>query len=294
MELLMSSQIFAQTLINGLFIGGIYALVAVGLTLIYGVMLILNFAHGEFLMLGMYVAFVFFFTAGLDPYVSLPIAALLIFLVGAAIQRGLVQRVLSAPPLNQIVLLLGVSTLIIGLIQFFFTAEAKAIHVPYETEVITLLGLRLSIPRLIAFLASMIISLSLFLFLKLTKTGKAIRAVSQSRDAAFLMGIDVKFIYLLTFGIGAAVTAMAGVFLTPNYKMIPTIGQSFSVTAFVVVVLGTMGNFLGAFFGGLIIGIVEVFAGFFFGGDLKILASMLVFILVLLFRPSGLFGRKRA
>ena len=290
----MSSQIFAQTLVNGLFIGGIYALVAVGLTLIYGVMLILNFAHGEFLMLGMYVAFGVFTLFGLDPYFAVPVAAILIFLLGAAIQRGLIQRVLSAHPLNQIVLLLGVSTLLIGLVQFFFTAEAKAIHVPYETEVITLLGLRLNIPRMIAFLASLVISMLLFLFLRFTKVGKAIRAVSQSRDAALLMGIDVKFIYLLTFGIGTAVTAMAGVFLTPNYKMIPTIGQAFSVTAFVVVVLGTMGNFIGAFLGGLIIGVVEVFAGFFLGGDVKITASMLVFILVLLFRPAGLFGRKRA
>jgi branched-chain amino acid transport system permease protein len=290
----MSSEIFAQTLVNGLFIGGIYALVSVGLTLIYGVMLILNFAHGEFLMLGMYVTFGLFTLFGLDPYLSVPIAAALIFLIGAAIQRGLIQRVLSAHPLNQIMLLLGVSTLLIGLVQFFFTAEAKAIHVSYETEVITLLGLRLSIPRMIAFFASIVISFSLFLFLRFTKTGKAIRAVSQSRDAALLMGIDVKFIYLLTFGIGTAVTAMAGVFLTPNYKMIPTIGQAFSVTAFVVVVLGTMGNFIGAFLGGLIIGIVEVFAGFFLGGDVKIIASMLVFILVLLFKPAGLFGRKRA
>jgi len=289
----MSPEIFAQTLVNGLFIGGIYALVSVGLTLIYGVMLILNFAHGEFLMLGMYITFGLFTLFGLDPYLSVPIAALIVFLIGAAIQRGLIQRVLSAHPLNQIVLLLGVSTLIIGLVQFFFTAEAKAIHVSYETQVITLLGLRLSIPRMIAFFASLVISFSLFLFLRFTKIGKAIRAVSQSRDAALLMGIDVKFIYLLTFGIGTAVTAMAGVFLTPNYKMIPTIGQAFSVTAFVVVVLGTMGNFIGAFLGGLIIGVVEVFAGFFLGGDVKIIASMLVFILVLLFRPAGLFGRKR-
>jgi branched-chain amino acid transport system permease protein len=179
-------------------------------------------------------------------------------------------------------------------VQFFWTAEPKAIHVPYETEVLTFAGLRFSIPRMIAFFAAMAIALLLFLFLQYTKTGKAIRAVSQSRDAALLMGINVKYIYLLTFGIGAAVTAVGGVLLTPNYKMIPTIGQTFSVTAFVVVVLGTMGNFIGAFLGGLIIGIVEAFAGFLLGGDVKIIASMLVFILILLFRPSGLFGRKRA
>ena len=290
----MRPDIFFQTLVNGFFIGGIYALVSVGLTLIYGVMLILNFAHGEFLMLGMYITYGLFTLFGMDPYLSVPIAAIIVFLIGAAIQRGLVQRVLTAHPLNQIVLLLGVSTLMIGLVQFFLTAEARSIHVSYETQVIVLWGLRLSIPRLIAFLASMVISLGLFLFLQYTKTGKAIRAVSQSRDAALLMGVNVKFIYLLTFGIGAAVTAVAGVFLTPNYKMIPTIGQSFSVIAFVVVVLGTMGNFIGAFFGGLIIGVVEVVAGYFLGGDVKIIASMLVFILVLLFKPAGLFGRKSA
>jgi branched-chain amino acid transport system permease protein len=283
-----------QTIVNGLFTGGIYALVAIGLTLIYGVMLILNFAHGEFLMLGMYISFWSFTLLGLDPYLAVPVAALLIFALGATIQRGLVQRVLSAHPLNQIILLLGVSTLTIGLVQFFWTAEPKAIHVPYETEVLTFAGLRFSIPRMIAFFAAMAIALLLFLFLQYTKTGKAIRAVSQSRDAALLMGINVKYIYLLTFGIGAAVTAVGGVLLTPNYKMIPTIGQTFSVTAFVVVVLGTMGNFIGAFLGGLIIGIVEAFAGFLLGGDVKIIASMLVFILILLFRPSGLFGRKRA
>lgn len=290
----MDLQIFFQTIVNGLFTGGIYALVAIGLTLIYGVMLILNFAHGEFLMLGMYVAYWAFTLAGIDPYLAVPIAALLIFGIGALIQSGLVQRVLDAHPLNQIILLLGVSTLLIGLVQFFWTAEPKSIHVSYETSVATALGLRFSVPRMIAFFSAMAIAIGLYLFLQYTRTGKAIRAVSQSRDASTLMGINVKFIYLLTFGIGAAVTAVGGALLTPNYKMIPTVGQSFAVTAFVVVVLGTMGNFIGAFLGGLIIGVVEAFAGFILGGDVKIIASMLVFILILLFRPAGLFGRKRA
>jgi branched-chain amino acid transport system permease protein len=283
-----------QTLVNGLFTGGIYALVAIGLTLIYGVMLILNFAHGEFLMLGMYIGYWLFTLAGMDPYLAAPIAAILIFGLGALIQRGLIQRVLSAHPLNQIILMLGVSTLTIGLVQFFWTAEAKSIHVSYETAVLTLMSLRLSIPRMVAFFSSMFIALALFVFLKYTRTGKAIRAVSQSREAALLMGINVKYIYMLTFGIGTAVTAVGGVLLTPNYKMIPTIGQAFGVTAFVVVVLGTMGNFIGAFLGGLIIGVVEAFAGFWLGGDVKIIASMLVFISILLFRPAGLFGKKRA
>jgi len=289
-----SLQLFMQTIVNGLFTGGIYALVAVGLTLIYGVMIIMNFAHGEFLMLGMYISFWAFTLFGIDPYLSVPLAAIIVFCLGALIQVGLVQRVLSDHPLNQIVLLLGVSTLIIGLVQFFWTAEPRALHVSYESSVITFAGLRFVVPRLVAFLSALTIAVGLFLFLQYTKTGKAIRAVSQGRVASSLMGINVSFIYMLTFGIGAAVTAVGGVLLVPSYKMTPNIGQEFSVIAFVVVVLGTMGNFMGAFFGGLIIGVVEAFAGYILGGDLKILASMLVFILILLFKPAGLFGRRNA
>jgi branched-chain amino acid transport system permease protein len=256
-------------------------------------MVIVNFAHGEFLMLGIYIAFWGYSLFGIDPYMMIPIAIVLIFGLGALIQRGLVQRVLEAHPLNQIILLVGVSILLMGLVQFFFSAEPKAIHVSYETAVISAFGLRFPIARLVAFFASMAISLLLFIFLRYTRTGKAIRAVSQSRDAARLMGINVNFIYYLTFGIGAAITAVAGVLLAPNHRMIPTMGQGYSVIAFVVVVLGTMGNFIGAFLGGLIIGVVEAFAGFYLGGDVKIIASMMIFILILLFRPSGLFGRKR-
>jgi branched-chain amino acid transport system permease protein len=245
-------------------------------------------------MLGMYISYFAFTLGGIDPYLAIPIAAVLVFAVGALIQSTLVQRVLTQHPLNQIILLLGVSTLLMGLVQFFFSAEAKSIHVSYETSVMSFAGLRFSIPRMIAFFAALVIASGLYFFLQSTRTGKAIRAVSQSRDASTLMGINVKYIYLLTFGIGAAVTAIGGVLLTPNYKMIPTIGQQFGVIAFVVVVLGTMGNFIGAFFGGLIIGVVEAFAGYFLGGDVKIIASMLVFILILLFKPAGLFGRRRA
>ncbi len=289
----MSLDIFLQTIVNGLFTGSIYALVAIGLTLIYGVMLILNFAHGEFLMLGMYVAYGAFSLFGMDPYVAAPLAAILIFCLGALIQSGLVQRVLDAHPLNQIILLLGISQLLVGLVQFFLTAEPRVVRVSYETAVWQMLGLRFSVPRTVAFVAALVISFSLYLFLQKTRTGSAIRAVSQSRPAAMLMGINVKRIYWLTFGIGAAVTAVGGVLLTPNYRMIPTVGQGFSVVAFVVVVLGTMGNFIGAFVGGLIIGVVEAFAGFWLGGDVKIIASMLVFILILLFKPAGLFGSKK-
>jgi branched-chain amino acid transport system permease protein len=289
-----SPEIFFQTIVNGLFTGGIYALVSIGLTMIYGVMFIVNFAHGEFLMLGIYAAFWMFTLFGTDPYITVPLALVLVGGLGALIQRGLVKRVLDAHPLNMIVLLVGLSTLLVGLAQFFFSAEPRSIHVPYETAVLTAFGLRFSIPRLVAFIASMVLAGSLYLFLQYTRIGKAIRAVSQSRDAAKLMGINVDAIYMLTFAIGTGVTAAAGALLAPTYRMIPTMGSAFSVIAFVVVVLGTMGNFVGAFIGGLIIGVVETFAGFFLGGDVKIIASMAIFILILLLKPSGLFGRKQA
>jgi len=286
-------EIFFQTIVNGLFTGGIYALVSIGLTMIYGVMVIVNFAHGEFLMLGIYTAFWAFTLFGMDPYLTAPLAMVLIGGLGALMQRGLVHRVLDAHPLNMIVLLVGVSTLMIGLAQFFFSAEPRSIHVSYETAVLSALGLRFSIPRLVAFVSSMFLAGSLYLFLQYTRVGKAIRAVSQSREAAQLMGINVNAMYMLTFAIGTGVTAVAGTLLAPNYRMIPTMGSAYSVIAFVIVVLGTMGNFVGAFVGGLIIGVVETFAGFYLGGDVKIIASMFIFILILLFKPSGLFGRKR-
>lgn len=289
----MNPQIFFQILVNGLFTGGIYSLVAIGLTLIYGVMIIINFAHGEFLMLGIYTAYWAYTLVGLDPYLSIPLAFILMFLLGLLIQWGLVRHVLDAHPMSQIVLLVGLSTLLIGLAQFFFGAEPRAIHVSYETATLTFLGLRLSIARSVAFLSALLISILLYLFLNYTKTGKAMRAVSQTRVAAQLMGINVSYIYMLTFGIGAAVTGIGGALLAPNHVMIPTMGMPYSVIAFVVVVLGTMGNFIGAFLGGLIIGVAEAFAGFYLGGDLKIVASMGIFILILLFKPSGLFGRKQ-
>ncbi len=290
----MSLEIILQTFINGLLIGGVYSLVAIGLTLIYGVMLIINFAHGEFLMLGMYIAYWAYMLAGIHPYVSAILAGALLFLLGVFIQRGLVQRVLGANILNQILLLLGVSTLLVGLTQLFFNSDPRTLRMPMSSMSINIGDLIINVPRLIAFFASMIIAAGLYFFLQKTKIGKAIRACSQSRDAAQLVGINVKFIFNLTFGIGAAVTGVAGALLMMFFPVTPTTGSIFSVTAFVVVVIGTMGNFIGAFVGGLIIGVAETYGSFILGGDIKQVVSMVIFILVLLLRPQGLFGKPRS
>jgi branched-chain amino acid transport system permease protein len=289
----MTLEILGQVMVNGLFLGGIYALVACGLTLIYGVMLIINFAHGEFMMVGMYLAYWAFVLAGVDPYLSLPVVAVILFAFGVLIQRGMIAPVLGASPLNQFLLTLGLSSLIIGLVQFFWRSEPRFIRLPYAHHAVRVGELILNMPRLIVCLASAVVSILVYVFLKHSKTGKAIRACSQSKRAASLMGVNVKRIYGLTFGIGVALTGIAGVLLTPSFPMTPTVGQRFTISAFVVVVVGTMGNFVGALVGALIIGLAESFGGFLLGPDLKQVVSMVIFILVLVLRPRGLFGGER-
>ena len=290
----MNVSILLQTLINGIFLGGVYALVAIGLTLVYGVMMIVNFAHADFLMLGLYLAYWSFVLAGIQPYIAMFIIIVIFFLIGILLQKVLIKPVLSAPVINQVLLTLGLSSFIVGLVQFFWRAEPRSLILPYSSNSIAIGDVVLNIPRLIAFVVSLVVALFLYQFLSHTKTGQAIRACSQSRRAAALMGINVNRIYMLVLGIGLALAGLAGALLSPNYPMSPTVGSTFSFTAFVIVVLGSMGNFMGAFFGAMIIGIAESFGGLLIGGELKQLVSMLIFIFVLLLRPGGLFGGKNA
>lgn len=289
----MTFEIFMQTLINGLFLGGIYAAFSIGLTLIYGVMKLINFAHSEFLMIGMFTAYWAFILLGIDPYVSVFIAAALLFVIGIFIQYGLYRKVMDKPLLNQILLSLGVSTLLIGLAQFFFGAMPRSIIMPYSSKAIFLGDLVVNIPRLASFLISLFFCIVLYILLMKTKIGRAIRACSQNGTAAKLLGIDVEVINMLTFGIGAALVGLAGASMTPSFPMSPTVGQIFSISGFVIVVLGSMGNFMGAFLASMIIGIAETFGGFLLGSQLKQVVSLTIFILILLFKPQGLFGRKQ-
>jgi branched-chain amino acid transport system permease protein len=290
----MDGTIFFQTLINGIFQGGVYALVAIGLTLTYGVMMIVNFAHADFLMLGMYVCYWAFTWLGMPPYLTMLIVLVLFFGIGALLQKILIKPILTAPVVNQVLLTLGLSSFIQGAAQFFWNSEPRSLILPYSSNSIQVGELVLNVPRMIAFLVSLMVAVGLYIFLNRSKIGKAIRATSQSRTAAALMGINVDRIYMLVLGIGLALAGLAGALLSPNYPMSPTVGANFSFTAFVIVVLGTMGNFLGAFVGGLIIGIAEAFGGLFIGSELRQLVSMLIFIFVLLLKPGGLFGGKNA
>ena len=283
--------IIIQLIINGLLLGGMYALISIGLTLIFGVLEIINFAHGEFLMLSMYASFWLFQLYGIDPYLSLLIILPLFFLVGLVIQRGIIQPILNAPPLNQIFMTVGLSMVLQNLALFVWRADYRTVKTAYSALTLKTSGLMISFPRLVAFILAMGVIGALLIFLKKTYTGKAIRALAQDRRAAMLVGINVYRTYQIAFGIGIACVGAAGAILMPVYFVFPSVGALFVLIAFVVVILGGYNSLTGALIGGLIIGVVEAFSGFFISPHLREAISFVIFILILLFRPRGLFGR---
>jgi branched-chain amino acid transport system permease protein len=280
-----------QLIINGLLLGGMYALISIGLTLIFGVLEIINFAHGEFLMLGMYASYWLFQLYGVDPYLSLLIILPVFFFIGLAVQRVTIQPILNAPALNQIFMTVGMSLVLQNVALFFWKADYRTVKTAYSAVSLRTSGLMISFPRLVAFFLAIGTIAALLIFLKKTYTGKAIRALAQERRAAMLMGIDVYRTYQIAFGIGIACVGAAGAMLIPVYFVFPTVGALFVLIAFVVVILGGYNSLTGALIGGLIIGVVEAFSGFFVSPHLKEAIYFVIFILILLFRPTGLFGR---
>jgi len=280
-----------QLIINGVLLGGIYALISIGLTLIFGVLEIVNFAHGEFLMLAMYASYFLFQFYGIDPYLSVHIILPLFFLIGVAVQRATIQPILNAPPLNQIFMTVGLSMVLQNMALFFWTADYRVVKTSYSALTLKAQGLMISFPRLVAFLLAMGLIAALLVFLQKTYTGKAIRALAQERKAAMLMGINVYRTYQIAFGIGTACVGAAGAMLIPVYFVFPSVGTLFVLIAFVVVILGGYNSLTGSLVGGLIIGVVEAFSGFFISPHLKEAIYFAIFILILLFRPTGLFGR---
>ncbi len=280
-----------QLVINGILLGGMYALISIGLTLIFGVLEIVNFAHGEFLMLSMYASFWLFQLYGVDPYVSLLILLPLFFLIGVAIQRVTIEPILNAPPLNQIFMTVGLSMVLQNLALFIWTADYRTVKTSYSALTLKTAGLMISFPRLVAFILAMAMIAALLIFLKKTFIGKSIRALAQDRKAAMLMGINVYRTYQVAFGIGIACVGAAGAMLIPVYFVFPSVGSLFVLIAFVVVVLGGYNSLVGSLVGGLIIGVVEAFSGFYISPHLKEAIYFVIFILILLFRPTGLFGR---
>jgi branched-chain amino acid transport system permease protein len=278
--------------LNGLLAGGIYVLVAVGLTLIYGVLHIINFAHGSLLMLAMYAVFFLWKLAGLDPYMSLPIVIAGAFVVGFLLYRGLIGRFSHGRDENILLITLGVSIVADNGALLFFGGNTETVDVPYAGQIIELGVAFLPLAKVISFVAAIAICLALGLFMAKTDTGKAIRAVAKERQGARLVGIDVEKIFAISYGIGIACLGAAACLLMPTFYVTPQSGYAFVLVAFTTVVLGGMGSFVGAAIGGFLIGVTESLGGLFLGEQLGQIGISLIFILILLFRPTGLFGAK--
>ena len=287
-----SPVILIPAILNGLMTGAVYALVALGLTLIYGVLHIINFAHGALLSAAMFAAFFAFRLLGLDPYVAAFLIAPLFFVLGYGLQRFVIGPASHGDDRNMLLVTLGVAIVIENVLLYAFRADTRTIDLPYAFQTIDVGFTFLAIPRLIGFAAVFVVALALWAVMNLTDTGKAIRAVAKEMLGAELSGIDVAHIYAMTFGLGTACVAIAACLLMPTFYVNPTVGEAFVLVAFTIVVLGGMGSVPGALIGGLIVGVVESLSGLFLGESLGQIGIFLVFIAVLLVRPTGLFGAK--
>lgn len=283
-----------QLIVSGMLLGGIYAMATVGLTLVFGVMRIVNFAHGEFLMLAMYLTFWLFSLFGLSPYVALAIVPILMFIFGLITERVLIRPTLSRPHMVQVFVTLGLSMLMVNMSQVLWSANYRSVTTSLADINVTLGSLSVGLPRILAFVVAIAASLALYLFLRKTYTGKAIQATAENVAAARLMGINVNQIYALTFALGSAVTGAAGCLLLPLYFAYPRIGLDFVAITFVVAVMGGLGNVPGAIAAGLIIGVVETLSGFIIGPAFKQGIYFIAFILILVIKPAGLWGTRGA
>lgn len=280
-----------QVLISGIFSGGIYALASVGLALIFGVVGLVNFAHGEYLMLAMYIAYWIYNIFGLDPYQSLLINLVLMAIFGYVSFKVIMERVLDSNHSIQMLLTLALSMVLQNLALMLWKADYRNIRIDMTTSTVNIGFLNLSSARIVAFFIAIGASIALYLYLQKTFNGAAMRAIAQNGKAAQLMGINLKKTYGLAFVIGTTLVGLAGLLISPIYPAFPTVGANFSTLAFIVVVIGGLSSIPGAIFGGLLIGVVESFAGYFAGPAYQQAAYFLLFILVLIFKPNGLFGR---
>ncbi len=286
-------NVFFQALISGILIGGVYALIGIGLTIIFGVMRVINFAHGDLLMLGMYLTYFLFTLLHIDPFVSIIIIFPLMFLFGGFLQKIIINRALNALPQNQILLTIGMGLVMSNSIMLAFTSDYKILSTTYSSSSVTLLGISISEPLAVSFVITLGITTALYWFLYRTDTGQAIRATAQDREAAQLMGINVKRMSIIAFGIGSALAATAGALISPTYYIYPQVGSVFTLKAFVITVLGGMGSIFGATLGGVLIGMTESIGGVYFGAGWKDVIVFILFLLVLLFKPSGLLGTSK-
>ena len=282
-----------QLLVQGILLGGIYGLIALGLSLIFGVMGVINFAHGQMMVMAMYVSFWIFVLLGIDPYLSLVIVAAVIFVLGYAIQSSLVNRILDYPEAIQVLPLVSLGLVLENFALLLWGPDHRSPQTALSLETLWLGPVMIDVSRLIAFCLAILITILIFIFLKKSNIGKCIRAAADNRTGAILVGINVDRVNNTSFALGAATAAAAGVLLLPLMPVSPHIGHDFTLTAFIVVILGGMGNLMGALVGGLILGVAESTSTLFLPATLKQVVSFSILIIIMLFRPQGLFRGKK-
>ena len=283
-----------QLAVSTVLLGGVYALIAVGLTLIFGVMRVVNFAHGEFLMLGMYLAFWAFTLLHLDPYLLLGLSLPLFFVCGWVSYRLIMRPVVQASHNVQIFTTVGLSIALQNIALVLWTGDFRFVRTSYYSVVLRVGDVAFNVAQAAAFAVAIALTGALFAFMRRSYTGKVMRATAQDRQAAALMGIDTDRVYALTWAIGIVCVGAAGVLLSPIYPVYPSAGLQFVLIAYVVVVLGGLGDMAGALLGGLIVAAVEVVGSYVIGTAWKEVLYLLLFIGILLVRPAGLFGQRGA
>ncbi len=289
-------QPLAQNVVFGILVGALYALAAVGLSLVFGVTKFLNVSHGELLMLGGYAAFWAFTLLGMDPFMTLIPTIIALVIIGAVLYRLLFSRMVKLPEESKIQKTLlvgfGLSLILQNLALRFWTADTRGITTPYSGKAFTILGVRFPVVRVASLVIALVVLLALHQFLRRTYTGKALRATVENWEAATLMGINIHGVYLLAFVIGAALAGVAGALVAVGYAIEPVMGLNWTLKGMIVMVLGGLGSIVGTLVAGLILGVTESLTGALISGPYREVVGLVLFLLVLLLRPQGLFGSK--
>ena len=287
---MVTTELVVQTLVNGLLLGGIYAVAALGLSLVFGIMDIVNLAHGHMLMVGGYTAIILFAVLGVTPLAGMFVAMGVLFLAGVVLQKVLLSRVVDEGLEQPILVLFGVALVLQNLGRVFLGGDAQSTEIGIPGSGFEIGSVFFSFPRTVTFVISVSLVVATWAFLQYTTTGQAIRATSQNRTAARYMGIDTDRIYLVTLGLGTALAGAAGALLSMLFPVDPFVGWSYLLKAFAVVVLGGVGSVIGTLVGGLILGVSENLGALYLGGSYRDIITFAIFLLVLLVRPQGLFG----